>query len=122
MLCDFCLTITPELLHSGKNFKFQNSWEDIVASVQGGCAICEQIERDSGTWWKGSMSERVELTLWALSAPYDPGPRLGTMLCLALKHEETVATLGLVATYSVYIPRGNLNIQLISGPRVFPCG
>ena len=117
MLCDFCLTITPELLHSGKSFKFQNSWEDIVASAQGGSAICQQIERDSGTWWKGSMIERVEL--WALG-DYDRG-RLGTILYLELKHERTAATLGTVATYTVYIPRGNLNVQLICGLGSFPC-
>jgi hypothetical protein len=112
MLCDFCLTITPELLHSRKRFKFQNSWRDIVSSAQGGCTICKQIERDSATWWPEGLNDRVEL--WAqLAVPYLSG-RLGTQLSLYPKHGRKGAK------YTVYIPRGNLNIQLIGGVRVLP--
>jgi hypothetical protein len=104
MLCDFCLTITPELLHSGKSFKFQNCWRDIVSSAQGGCTICQRLEQDSGIWWKESMTERVEL--WAESeTPFLSG-RSGTTLWLGIKDMRPLAI------YTVYIPRGNLNVQL----------
>ena len=55
----FYLTITPELLYSRKQLRFQNCWAGILLSAQAGCAIGERIERDKNLWWK---SRRATLT------------------------------------------------------------
>jgi hypothetical protein len=66
--------------------------------------VPELLEQDSGIWWKESMTERVEL--WAESeTPFLSG-RSGTTLWLGIKDMRPLAI------YTVYIPRGNLNVQL----------